>query len=57
LEKQTPPQSARLAVFAYSVCRISFVPFFYKCEVLIDYYFSTLVKRVLMVLKVYKLLI
>jgi len=56
-EMRTPSQSARRAAFANSVCRISFEPFFYKYEVLIETYFSTLVKRVLIVLNIGKLLI
>jgi hypothetical protein len=47
LERKTPLQPALPAAFANSVCQISFEPFFIKYEVLIEVYFSTLVKRVL----------
>jgi hypothetical protein len=59
LKKQAKPQqSALLAVFALlaiAVCMLSFEPLsFYLFQVLIELYFSTLVKRVLMVFNFYK---
>jgi hypothetical protein len=53
LERKAMQQSALLAVFAllaFAVCMLSLEPCFFDFVMLIELYFSTLTKRVLMVL-------